>query len=177
MAGSAAANAGVVREPLPGTALPEAPSVTAVYTTVPSQKGADAFFGKYLSPSLLKPNSRYQPSSSDKLMERATDAASSIFVTRDQSGKRHLNTSYFLRVLTSVAATSASRRYRARSNAAPLSDFGATIGNDAGMNLLHEFGPGLRQAMTSHMPEFVSRIQDRVSREQNPRPPASIPSR
>ncbi len=103
-------------------------------------------------------------------MGRATDAASSMFVTRDESGNRHVNTAYFLRVLTSVAAGSASRRYRARSSVAPLSDFGATIGNDAGMNLLHEFGPGLRQAVASHLPQFVFRIQDRVIREQGPKP-------
>jgi hypothetical protein len=110
-------------------------------------------------------------------MGRATDAASSIFLTRDDSGRRHVNALYFLRVATSVAASSASQRYRARSSVAPLSNFGSTIGNDAGMNLLHEFGPGLRQAMTSHLPQFVFRIQERVNPEPSTRPGSFHPSR
>lgn len=186
MAGPAGVNPAVVRETHTGVVLPEAPSATLLYKSVPLQnlelrtetpnKG-DTFFSKYLNSSTLNETSRYQPSSHDKLMDRATDAASRIFVTRDESGKRKLNTNYFLRVLTSVAADSASRRYRARSGAAPLTDFGSTIGSDAGRNLLHEFGPGIRQVVTSHMPAFVFRIQDRVVRQQSPRPARSIPAR
>ena len=132
------------------------------------QKRSDDFFSKYLT-APARQNARYQLSSSDKVMGRATDAASRIFVTRDESGKRRLNTQYFLRVLTSVAADNASRRYRARSGTAPLSSFGSTVGNDAGMNLLHEFAPGIRQKMAGHVPGIVSRIGERLIRLQNPR--------
>jgi hypothetical protein len=170
-------NASAVRETQPGAVLPEAPSVTALYTKDPAQNKADAFLAKYLYPPPLKQNSHYQPSSSDNLMGRATDAASRMFVTRDESGKRKLNTPYFLRVLTSVAANNASRRYRARSGSAPLSDFGSTVGNDAGMNLLREFGPGIRQVLTSHMPGFGFRTQEHANREPSPRPARSIPGR
>jgi hypothetical protein len=141
-------------------------SATALIKTGSAPKKSDDFFSKYLNTS-GRQNSRYQPSSSDKVMERATDAASRIFVTRDESGKRRLNTQYFLRVLTSVAADNASRRYRARSGTAPLSSFGSTVGNDAGINLLHEFGPGIRQKMAGHMPGVVSRIGERLIRLQN----------
>ncbi len=160
-------NANMVGEAHPGIVFPETASATIVYKAVPD-KGADAFFSKYLDAS-HKRNSRYQPSSSDTVMERATDAASRIFVTRDASGKRTLNTRYFVRVLTSVAADSASHRNRERSGTAPLSHFGSTVGNDAGMNLLHEFGPGIRQKVTGRLPEFVSRIGQRISRPQNSR--------
>ena len=185
-AAPAGVNAAAVRDPQAGVVLPEAPSAILVYKPVSLQnvevrnevpnKG-DAFFSKYLNPLKLNEVPRYQPSSRDRVMDRATDAASRIFVTRDGSGKRKLNTSYFLRVLTSVAADNASRRYRARSGAAPLTDFGSTIGGDAGRNLLHEFGPGIRQAVTSHMPAFVFRLQDRVVRQQSPRPAGSVPAR
>jgi hypothetical protein len=43
------------------------------------------------------------------------------------------------------------------------------VGNDAGMNLLHEFGPGIRQKVTGHMPEFVSRLGERIIRLPNPK--------
>ncbi|MFZ0860125.1 MAG: hypothetical protein WCA27_06235 [Candidatus Sulfotelmatobacter sp.] len=95
--------------------------------------------------------------------------ASRIFITRDDSGIRRLNTSYFLGVLSSVAAHNASRPYWMRSNAAPFNDFGSTIGNDARINLFHEFGPGIRQMVKGHAPRFVLRIEERISPDQHPR--------
>ena len=127
----------------------------------PAQSNSGALFFKRLYPSLNNPNLRYRPSDKDSVMGRATDAASRILLTRDQTGKRKFNSTYFLRLATAVAADSASRKYRARSKTAPLSDFGSNVGNDTGMNLLHEFGPGLQQAVVSHLPKFVSRIQAR----------------
>ncbi|HSY93391.1 MAG TPA: hypothetical protein VK812_18655 [Candidatus Binatus sp.] len=137
-----------------------------LYQAVPDQKESNAapLFFKYLTPALLQPNRRYMASNSDSLMGRATDAASRIFVARNEEGKRTFNTAYFLRLATAIAAHSASRTYRARSGTAPLSDFGSTVGNDAGMNLLHEFGPAVRKVTTSHLPEFVTRIEERITR-------------
>ncbi len=104
-------------------------------------------------------------------MGRATDAAARIFVTQDESGRRRLNTSYFVGVLTSMAVHNASRPYWARSNSIAIGDFGATVGNDAGMNLMHEFGPELRQAVAGHMPSFVFRFEKRIVRNVRPRDP------
>ena len=129
---------------------------------VRARRESSDFFSRHLYPSLLDSNFHYRPSDSDSWMGRATDAASRILVTRDESGKWKLNTSYLLRVATSVAAHSASRTYRARSGAAPLGDFGSTVGNDAGMNLLHEFGPSMRHVVTGHLPEAVFRIEERI---------------
>jgi hypothetical protein len=141
---------------------PSPRSAAFLYQTVPDYRQSDVFFFKHLYPSSLEPNLRYRASASDSLMGRATDAASRIFVTRDESGKRRFNTSYLLQVATAVAAHSASRTYRARSGTAPLGDFGSTVGNDAGMNLLHEFGPAVRKMATGHLPEFVSRLGERI---------------
>jgi len=128
----------------------------------PAQSNSSALFFRRLYPSLNNPNLRYRPSDNNTVLGRATDAASRVLLTRDQSGKRRFNSTYFLRLATAVAADSASRKYRARSKTAPLSDFGSNVGNDTGMNLLHEFGPGLQQAVVSHLPKFVSRIQARI---------------
>jgi len=97
-------------------------------------------------------------------MGRASDAISRVFVTRDDTGKSRLNSAYFLRALSSVAADTASRPYWRRSAGQPISDFGSTLGNDAGMNLLHEFRPGLQQLVKSHGPRFVSKIVQSVGR-------------
>lgn len=170
-----AANAGVFRETQAANLAPLFPPrgaalfYNAAERAVPAQKDLGFFLDKYLyPPTTLPQGSRYQASSSDGLLGRATDAASRILLTCDQSGKRRFNTAYFLRLATSVAADSASRKYRAHSKTAPLSDFGSNVGNDAGMNLFHEFGPDLGQAVTSHLPKFVSRIEGLIL-PQNPR--------
>jgi hypothetical protein len=135
----------------------------SVYEDERVQKESGDFFEKYLSPSLAKRNVSYHPATSGSLVGRAAYAASNVFVTRDDSGKSRLNTSYFLAVLSSVAIHTAHRPYWNRPVSAPANDFGATIGNDAGMDLLHEFGPGLHQLVKSHTPRFVSRMEDRVA--------------
>jgi hypothetical protein len=154
------------------------PRLAVIYEPVRAPREPMDFLSKLLEPSVAKQPSRYRASSRDSLWGRAADAASSIFVTRDESGQRRLNSSYFVGVLTAVAAHRAERPYWQRSNAsAPLGDFGSTVGNDAGMNLLHEFGPGLREAVTGHMPSFVFRIQERIVRQVNPQQPAPRPVR
>jgi hypothetical protein len=129
------------------------------------QRESNAVFEKYLNPSVLKRQSDYHSSSSASLMGRSTYAGSRIFVTRDESGKSTLNTSFLLRALTSVAADSASRPYWRRSLGKPFSDFGSTVGNEAGINLWHEFGPGITQLMKNHTPRFVSKIEERIVHE------------
>lgn len=124
----------------------------------------DDFFARHLYPSLLKRNFEYHPSANSSLVGRAAYAASSVFVTRDDSGKGRVNTGYFLGVLTTAVVHTAYRPYWRRSAADPFSNFGSTIGNDAGMNVLHEFGPGLQQLMKNHAPKFVERIEERIGR-------------
>jgi hypothetical protein len=141
---------------------PAQPGFALLYTPRPVQKESGDFFEKHLYPSLLKRSLNYHPAPSDSLMGRATYAASRIFVTRDDSGKGRLNTSYFLGVLTSAAVHTAYRPYYRRSATQPFNDFGSRIGNDAGMSLFHEFGPELQQPMKSHAPRFVYRIEERI---------------
>ncbi len=127
-----------------------------------SQTDSNTIIGKYLQSFAPKLQSSYHTSTSGSMIGRATYAASRIFVTRDDSGKGRLNTSYLLRTLTSVAAATASRPYWRRPLGAPFGDFGSTVGNDAGMNLWHEFGPGIQQLMRSHAPKFVSKIEQQI---------------
>jgi hypothetical protein len=117
------------------------------------------------NPSLLAPGPRFLGSTSSSLLGRATDAASSIVLTRDEEGNRKLNTQYLLRVLTMATAHVAEHTYGRRTIGQPLSDFGSTVGNDAGMNVLHEFQPGLLELVKNHEPKFVSRIEQRVHKK------------
>jgi hypothetical protein len=168
--GAVGVNARMMRETALGHFTPgPQPSFTALYRVALVQKESSAFFGKYLYPSLLKQDPRYYSSTSDSFMGRASYAASRILITRDDSGKRRVNTSYFLGVLTSVAITTAYRPYWARSTSAAFNNFGTTIGSDAGINILHEFGPGIQQMVKAHTPKFVSRIEERITHDQFPR--------
>ena len=125
----------------------------------------NAIFRKLLYPySPVKSHSASPADVNARLLGRATLAASRMIVTRDDSGKARLNTAYLLRTLTSVAADTASRPYWRRSATNPASDFGSTVGNDAGMNVWHEVGPSVQQLMKSHTPRFVSKVVARVSR-------------
>ncbi|MGA8763101.1 MAG: hypothetical protein WB562_09575 [Candidatus Sulfotelmatobacter sp.] len=129
---------------------------------VTSQTRSGTAFSKFLnSPSQQR---GYYSSSDGNLLDRATHAASRIFVTRDDSGRLRLNTSYFLGALTSVAASTASRPSWRRSRGEPFSDFGSTVGNDAGLNLWREFRLGIQQRIKSHSPKFVASIGEGVAR-------------
>src|SRR5713226_9180688 len=174
--GATGVNAGVLRETGPGHVTPGLrPSFIPHYQTAFTQEDSGSFLDKYLVPSLLKQNLRYHPSTSGSFMGRASDAASRIFITRDDSGKGRLNTSYFRGVLTSVAIHTAYRPYWARSSSETFNNFGSTIGSDAGLNLFQEFRPGILQIVKGHTPKFVSRIGAPITnqppREVVPTPP------
>jgi hypothetical protein len=125
---------------------------------------ANNFLAKLLYPGVSKAQGSDHAGESG-FMGRATHAAAGIFFTRDESGKGRLNTSYFVRALTFAAADTASRPYWRRSAGEPFSAFGSTVGNDAGMNLLHEFGPGLQHMVKNHAPRFAARIAERMTRK------------
>jgi len=161
---AAPANLNVTRESGSGYGSRLAPSFSVRYNAQPAQKTSSDFFDKFLYATLLRRNSNYHPSSSDSLVGRTMYAASRIFVTHDESGQVKVNTSYFVGVLGSAALHMAYRPYWARSASAPFSDFGSTVGNDAGMNLLHEFRPGLEQLMKNHAPRFMTKIEERMGR-------------
>jgi hypothetical protein len=130
-----------------------------------SRKEQSSLLRKYLYPSVREWQADDSSLASRSIMDRATYAASCIFFRRDDSGKVRLNTPYFLRALTAVAEDTASSPSWRRTISGPFGDFGSTIGNDAGMSLLHEFGPGIQQAMKSHAPGFVSKIQEHIGQQ------------
>jgi hypothetical protein len=165
--GAAGVSAGIMRETELGRlSSGSTASLSDLYKGALIQKESSAFFSKYLYPALLKQDPRYYPSSSGNFLGRVTYAASRVFFTRNDSGKATLNTSYFLGVLTSVAISTAYRPYWTRSTSATFNTFGSTIGSDAGINLLHEFGPDIRRIVKCRAPKFVSRIEESVTNDQ-----------
>ena len=123
-----------------------------------AQDTSEKFFEKYLSRTAARRSRAFHPASDGSVMARTKYAASSILFQRDETGKKRLNTSYLLSVLASTAADRAKTPYWRRSTSQPFSDFGSTVGNDAGMNLFHQFEPQLREMAKSHAPRFLARI-------------------
>ncbi len=141
-------------------------SSTAQYPLVFIKTKPNAFLSKYLYQPTRKQDKLYYASTSDSFMGRASYAASRMFVRRDDSGKTGLNTSYLLGLLTSVASATARRPYWARSTSGTFNNFGSTIGSDAGINVFHEFGPGIRKMVKGHAPKLVFRIAERLTHGQ-----------
>lgn len=168
---------GVTREKELGHITPALqPSLIASYELLSSQRQSSNFVLKYLCPPLIRRSLLYHPSTSNTWIGRATYAASHILITRDGSGRKRLNTSYFLGVLSLVAVHNARRPYWARSTSSTFNDFGSTIGDDAGINLFHEFEPGIRQMVKSHTPRFAFMIEESTAHDQNLKV-ISIPAR
>jgi hypothetical protein len=134
-----------------------------------TQKDSNDFLTKYLYPQVMKQNSSYARLTSGSFLGRAAYAASSIFVTRDASGRGRLNTSNFLGMLTMAASHTAYRYPGSRSASAAFNDFGVSIGSNAGMNVYHEFEPGIRQKVRDLTPKFVYRIGEHITHDQTPK--------
>ena len=166
--GAAGVDSGIMqRSEVGGLSFGREASLTELYKGALIQKESSAFFSKYLYPALLKQDPRYHPSSSASFWGRLMYAASRTVITRNDSGKATLNTSYFLGVLTSAVIVTAYRPYWTRSTSATFTTFASTIGSDAGINILHEFEPGIRKIVKGHAPKFVSRIEDRITNDQS----------
>jgi len=133
------------------------------------QNEPNGFVERYLLPPPLSQDTHYYASTSDSFMGRASYAASRIFVTRDNSGKSKLNTRYFLGALSAVAMHAAYRPYGARSTSETFNNFGSTIGGDAGINIFHEFRPGIRLFVKGLTPKFVSRIEQHMIHDPFPK--------
>jgi hypothetical protein len=144
-------------------AVPLGPQPNFAFYGIVTPTKSSTFFDKYLYPSLLKRNSRYHPAMCSSFMRRATDAASRIFITRDDSGKGRLNDSYLSGVLTSVVVQTAYSPYWTRSTSTTFNNLGSTVGSDVGLNVLHEFEPDIRQMVKAHTPKVVSRIEDYIT--------------
>lgn len=154
--GGASINASMARESL-GRLTPGV--TTSLYEVPVVQKESNVFLERYLYPSLPKQDLRYQRSTSDSLLGRASYAVSRLLITRDESGKRTLNTSYLFRALTSAAVASATYRSTSAAVAAAthspyrtqhvstFGNFGFTVGGDAGKNILREFLPRIHQIL------------------------------
>lgn len=144
------------------------------YATAVAEHETASFFGKYVFPTLLSQDPRYHPSEKEGFWKRSTYAASRVLITRSDSGERTVNTSYLLGALVSTAiAASYSPIHRGPGQT--MVDFGSTVGGDAGMNILKEFWPQLREKIRPLTPKKFRKLEDRLVGYQEPPVPAESP--
>lgn len=134
----------------------------AEFQFLEARRGTSTFYTVSKSPSTSQRNG--PGSTNARPMGRVVGAASSFIIKRDIAGRKHLNTPYLLSVATNAVADVAHTPYWRRSPAQPLSNFGSNIGNDAGMNVLHQFQPGILRLVTSHLPQVVSKKYSELTR-------------
>jgi hypothetical protein len=157
---------------LPGNIVPERNAalarIFAVSTSDQTQEEINRVRKLFYPAGIKRPFTSAVPSASSSadgegLLGRAARAASQTVLAREESGKSRLNTAYLLRTLASAAADSASKPYWRRSPTDPVGNFGSSVGNDAGTNLWHEFGPSIEHAMKNNAPKFLSRIEEQIA--------------
>jgi hypothetical protein len=131
------------------------------YAAAVAEHQTTNFFGKYLFPTLLSQDPRYHPSEKDGFWSRSTYAATRVLITRRDSGQKTINSSYLLGALVSCAISASYQPVR-RTTGQTLSDFGSTVGGDAGMNILKEFWPQLRSTFRPMTPKKLRDFSGRM---------------
>ncbi len=159
-------SAGEKRETEPGDVSQLLQTRLAFFQSVPLQResAVSAFLGKYLYPPLINQDSRNCFSMNGSFMDRASCAASRVFVTRDESGKMKLNTSFFLRALTLATIHFAYHPYWDQPVPARSNNFASTVGGEVGTNVLHQFAPDIGQIVRGHTAKFVSGMGEHITR-------------
>jgi hypothetical protein len=119
-----------------------------------------ALFGRFLFPVLLHEDPRYLRSTSKGPMPRIGYALSRVLVTRDDHGNRRTNLSLILSVF---ASSGLGNTYYPRDERG-LGDTAVRAGNGflstAGMNVLREFWPDIKQKFKKHEPKRVHKLEE-----------------
>jgi len=188
---NAGINTSMGRESPEHFAPEETPSFSALYGAPVVQKESNVFFDKYLYPSLRRQDLQYHPSTNESFLGRVGYAASRLFFTSDNSGKRKLNTAYLFGALASAAASSTTYRlYRTQhvpgifgnfGSTHPASDtfgnFGSTIGGDTGKKIFQQFWPQIHRIPRGHSLKVLQRVEDRIVRDPTSAALVSPPAR
>jgi hypothetical protein len=116
------------------------------------------FFTKFLLPTMLHQDPRYHSSESTGTMSRASYALSRVLVGRKDNGRATLNTSELLGAAIAGSLSSAYHPLRQRTPGEAAGRAAASIGADAGMNMLREFWPDIRGRVLDHGPKVMQSL-------------------
>jgi hypothetical protein len=125
-----------------------------------------AFFGRFLFPVLLHEDPRYLHSTSQNTAPRIGYALSRVLVTHDDSGNKRPNLSLILSVFAAAGMGNAYYPRDERGFADTAGRAGGDLLSTAGMNVLREFWPDIKQKFKKHEPKRIQRLEEspRVSK-------------
>jgi hypothetical protein len=123
-----------------------------------SDQTEQGFFTKFLLPTVFHQDPRYHPSTDTGTSDRATYALSRVLITRNDNGRATLNTSELLGAVLAASITSAYHPYRHFTPGETADRAASGIGADAGMNLLREFWPDIREHIIDHGPRVMQAL-------------------
>lgn len=123
-----------------------------------SEQTKEQFFTKFLMPTMLHQDPRYHASSETGNANRAFYALSRVFVARDDNSKATFNTSELLGAVLAASISSAYHPYRRTTGREVAGNAAATIGSDAGINMLREFWPDIREHLMDHGPKLMQTL-------------------
>ncbi|ABF39796.1 hypothetical protein Acid345_0791 [Candidatus Koribacter versatilis Ellin345] len=124
------------------------------------------FFTKFLLPTVLHQDPRYHPSTSANAVSRAAYAISRVVIGRTDSGHATLNTSELTGAVLATAIPTVYHPIRQYDAAQTAGRAAGGIATDAGMNLIREFWPDVRECMMDHGPRMVQNLVTKIG----PRP-------
>ena len=138
-----------------------------------SDQTEQGFFTKFLLPTLLHQDPRYHASDETDHVSRAEYAITRVLVGRNDNGHATLNTSELLGAVIAASLSSAYHPYRRPTPGEAASHAAGSIGVDAGMNVLREFWPDIRDRVMDHGPKVMQSLVTRLGpRVQSPVPPS-----
>jgi hypothetical protein len=126
-----------------------------------SDRTEQGFFTKFLLPSMLHQDPRYFASEDTGTVDRASYALTRVLVGRTDGGKATLNTSELLGAVIAASLSSAYHPYRHLTPGETASHAAGSIAGDAGMNMLREFWPDIRERVMDHGPKVMQSLVTR----------------
>jgi hypothetical protein len=114
------------------------------YRTELATSESRALLSKYVLPVVFHQDPRYHRMEEGGVFRRGLYAASRVFITRTDDGSATFNTSHIAGALGSRAMANVYLPYHDRTWGHTLESTGMVLLNDAGRNLLREFGPNLK---------------------------------
>ncbi len=118
------------------------------------------FFGWFLYPTLFHQDPRYPLKGNGSFFGRAAYAMSRVLITRGDSGKQQFNYSHVLATFTAAGLANTYYPRNLRGWGDTMDGAGLGLGSDAGMNLLREFWPDIRNRLRRHEPARIKRMEE-----------------
>ncbi len=138
-----------------------------------SDQTEQGFFSKFLLPSVLHQDPRYYQSDDPGTVQRTAYAVSRVLITRDDNGRATLNSSELLGAFIAASLSTAYHPYRRYTPGETAGRAMSGIGSDAGMNMLREFWPDIREHLMDHGPRVMQTLVTRFGPRVQPANPAS----